>query len=503
MRVACLQVPHFSLAVCLRAEPELRGTGVVVTEGEGPRAPVVACSAEAESYGVSLGLSTAQARNVYDGLSFRSVSADAMRAAQAALCDVAYAHSPRIEEGGPGQEGVVFLEIGGLQALYESEVELVKSLVRRANEVGFEVTVGVASTKVAAHLAAANGSGRAIIPPREEWSFLAPLPVAMLEPGDQLRETLTRWGIRTLGDLAALPSSAVATRLGPQGAQLVRRARGEDEKPFVTRVVPLAFEEVSEVDYGIETIEPFLFVVRPMIERLMARLAVRGLVCGDLHLSLGLANRGRDERTVAVAAPSREVKPLLVLLRLHLEAHPPPAPVERIVVVAVAEQLRPTQLDLLRPNGPAPEKLAITLAKLTALCGAADRVGAPVVADSHCPDAYGVREFRVPAHSPPGGEEGDAPCLALRAVRPPGELEVFEDRGRLDFVRPSENGARSVPRCQGRVVMSAGPWRVQGEWWKDESYHRDYYDVQLSDGGVYRLFYEPAQAKWFVDGYYD
>ncbi len=487
----------------------MRGECVVVTDGDGPRAPVVACSAEAESYGARPGLSTAQARNIYDGLCFRSVSADAMRAAQAALCDVAYAHSPRIEEGGPGDgeggsdPGLVFLEIGGLESLYDSETVLVKSLVRSANAVGFEVAVGVASTKVAARLAAFNGSGRAIIPPREEWSFLAPLPVAMLEPSDQLRETLVRWGIRTLGDLAALPASAVASRLGPEGALLVRRARGEDEKPFVTRVVPLAFEEVIEVDYGIETIEPFLFVVRPMIERLMTRLAVRGLVCGDLRLSLGLANRGRDERTVVVAAPSREVKPLLMLLRLHLETHPPPAPVERIVVVAVAEQLRPTQLDLLRPNGPAPEKLAVTLAKLTALCGDADRVGTPVVADSHCPDAYGVGKFQL-SNSKFQKEEGRAsPCVALRAVRPPSELEVFEDRGRLDFVRPSETNARSALRCQGRVVMSAGPWRVHGEWWKEEPYRRDYYDVQLSDGGVYRLFFDPVRTKWFVDGYYD
>ena len=51
--------------------------------------------------------------------------------------------------------------------------------------------------------------------------------------------------------------------------------------------------------------------------------------------------------------------------------------------------------------------------------------------------------------------------------------------------------------------MSAGPWRVHGEWWKEAPYRRDYYDVQLSDGGVYRLYYDLYETKWFIDGYYD
>jgi protein ImuB len=509
MRVACLYVGDFALAVCYRGEPELRGCSVVVTDGAGARAPVVACSPEAAAHGVHRGMSATQARAACEGVVFRSPSADALRAAQNALCDVACSLSPRVQDGGPG---LVFLEIGGMGALYESEAELVRNLARRAVAVGFDAAVGVASTVVAARLAARGGSGRAVIPRGEEWAFLAPLPVSMLEPEPSLAESLVRWGIRTLGDLAALPAGAVATRLGAAGALLVRRARGEDEAPFVTRPPARDFVETIDLDYGLESIDPFLFVVRPLLERLLARLELHGLVCGDLRLSLRLADRGRDERTVAVAAPSREIKPLLALLRLHLESHPPPAPVVAIAVAATAEQLRPVQLDLLRPNGPAPARLAVTLAKLAALCGDAGRVGMPVVADSHCPHAYGVKQFAIAEPETGSREPGTAarggpgsrfpvPGLALRAVRPPRELEIFEDRGRLDFVRPAAND--NGFRCQGRVVTSAGPWRVHGEWWKDDPCRRDYYDVQLSDGGVYRFYYDAARSKWFVDGYYD
>ena len=95
--------------------------------------------------------------------------------------------------------------------------------------------------------------------------------------------------------------------------------------------------------------------------------------------------------------------------------------------------------------------------------------------------------------------------MALRAIRPARLLEVFEDGGRLDFVRlaAARRDDTSAYRCQGRVVSAAGPWRVQGEWWKESAFHRDYYDLQLSDGAVYRVFFDCDHAQWFVDGVYD
>ncbi|MGH7786265.1 MAG: hypothetical protein ACRERC_05325, partial [Candidatus Binatia bacterium] len=314
-------------------------------------------------------------------------------------------------------------------------------------------------------------------------------------------------GLRTLGDLAALPASAVATRLGPAGAALARRARGEDVHPLAPRPLPLCFEESAELDYGVDNLEPFLFVVRGLLDRLTARLALRGLICGDLRLTLGLATRGRDARTVAVAAPSNEIKPLLTLVRLHLEAHPPAAAVESVRLAAVPERLRPAQLDLFRPNGPAPAQLAVTLARLTALCGA-DRLGAPGVADSYRPETYALHEFSSGASrsvSSSSPTANDPAPIAIRALRPPIALEVFCQRDRPDFVRPADavHEAPAPYVCSGRIVTLAGPWRLHAEWWRPDVLHRDYYDAQLSDGVVYRLFFDRTDQRWFADGVYD
>jgi hypothetical protein len=85
--------------------------------------------------------------------------------------------------------------------------------------------------------------------------------------------------------------------------------------------------------------------------------------------------------------------------------------------------------------------------------------------------------------------------LGLRAIRPPRPVEVFGAWDEPDFVRGAGFG--------GRVVALAGPWRLAGEWWTDDGFARDYYDVSLSDGGVYRLYRDRRTAAWFVEGEYD
>jgi protein ImuB len=507
MRIACLYVPDFPLAALLRLQPELCGRAVAVVDGSGPRAKVVAVSSRAARSGVAVGFSVAQATSIASSLVTRSASPDAARAAQAALCDAAACFSPRLEDAGAG---IAYLDLEGLVgSLFASESQLATALAQRASQLGLDAHVGVASSKVAARLAARDGGGVVVVPAGEEWSFLAPLPLAILEPGRELAVLLHRWGIHRIGDLAALPIEAVGTRLGPQGVQLVRRARGEDEHPLQSRPLSPCFEEGIDLDYGIETLEPFLFVLRGLLDRLTARLQVRGLVCGDLGLSLRLSTSGRDERTVAVAAPSNDVKSLLALVRLQLEAHPPGAAVESLRVSAAPERLRAAQLDLFCPGGPAPARLAATLARLTAICGA-DRIGAPAVADDHRPDAFGMTSFQgAKGFGGYGVTEGIqqpptpnplAPnplivALALRAIRPPLAIEVFCECDRPAFVRGDH--------FAGRVVHAAGPWRVQAQWWKDARYARDYYDAQLSNGCVYRLYRDLAAPGWFVDGVYD
>jgi len=76
------------------------------------------------------------------------------------------------------------------------------------------------------------------------------------------------------------------------------------------------------------------------------------------------------------------------------------------------------------------------------------------------------------------------------------EVEVWRSCGIPEFVRG--------PNLSGRVVSLAGPWRRDGEWWRNSGgFARDYYELALNDGGVYRAFRDLTTERWYVDGVYD
>jgi protein ImuB len=514
-RIACLVVPDFPLAALYRAEPALREVPLVLTDRPGPQATITAVSETAARLGVRPGQTAAQGAAVCAALLCRPAPetatggspragdrtpfVDYRRAAQAALCEVALSCSPRVEDASerdPDGYGIIYLDARG--APFPSEQALGAALTARAARLGFETRVGIAATKLAAYLAAWHGTGVTVVAPGAERRFLAPLPLSCLAPEPVIATALARWGVRRIGELACLSPAAMGARLGAAGAILVRRARGEDTTPLVTRAAPPCFEEEMGLEHGIDTLEPLVFVLRGCLDRLTARLALGHLACGGLELSLGLecCPRVVEKRAVSVAAPTTDVKVLLTLTRLVLEHAPPTAPVETVRVAAEPVTVRAAQLDLYRPAGPAPERLATTLARLAAICGET-RVGTPVVVDSHRPDALGLLPFDPARRASPttGPATGGACRLTLRAARPPRPIEVLDSGGEPDLVRGRGVG--------GRVVALAGPWRLAGEWWTEHGFARDYYDMSLSDGGVYRVYRDRRSGRWFMDGEYD
>lgn len=497
-RIACLVVPEPAVAAVCRVEPALAGTALVVAEHATPYARVVAASPAARAHGIRPGRHTlAQARAIAARLVVRLRNPDAERSVRAALCDVAASLAQRVE---CGPEGTVFLDASGTAHLTASESGLAAALVARAARVGLEVRVGIASSMRTAHLVALHGDGCTVVPPGAERGFLAPLPVAVLSPSPPIATTLERWGIRRLGDLARLPLGEVAARLGAEGAALVRAARGEDERPFAPRPYePATVEESVTLEWALETLEPLLFVLRGLVERTLARLALGGIGCARLGLGLTLEDGGRDERIVPLAAPSREAKTLLGCLRAAIERRPPRAAVTAVALEMLPEAVRPVQIGLFSPAGPPPERLAATLARLGVLCGD-DRIGVPTVPDTHRPAVAAVAPFVPPATAPiattPAIPPASSCCrLVVRALRPPRPVEVFAERDVPAFVRGPDLG--------GRVVEAAGPWRLAGEWWRTTPFARDYWDLELSDGGLYRCYRDLDSGAWFVDGVYD
>jgi len=490
----------------LRVEPDLVGVPLVMVESDGSRSIVTATSELAERVGIVVGMKTSQARAAYDGLVVRKVRREVIAAAAAALADVALTVGSRVELQGDDR---VFIDCRGTAALWPSESALATALSARAHRCGLDAWVGIADSKLGAVIAAREGGGVCIVPVGGLRRFLAPRAVSLLDPDPAMALTLDTWGIRSIGDLLALPAGAAMHRLGPLGAEMIRRARGEDDAPIAVRPMSHTFEEALELEYAVDRVEPLLFVLRRLFECLASRLEIHALGCREIRVALSSDGSGSDVRCIPVVAPTADRRTLSMLVRAQLESDPPPFAVTAVAVACIAARLPTTQLDLFRPAAPTPAALTTVLARLSTLCGP-DRVGVLRDVGTHRPEAIQVDPFsgwtsstaRMTSVAEPSASRVEMPAagavvrVALRAFRPPVPIEVFESRDRLDYVR-------AAGLLGGRVVHWAGPWRVRGEWWTGDPYAREYYDVELTDGGVYRIYRDVRSGEWMAGGVYD
>ena len=426
------------------------------------------------------------------------------------LLQVALAHSPRVEDAGAG---CIYLDASGLQGLFGADVRLAERLRDAAFAAGLAIRVGVAASRLGALAAARLGSGVTVVEPGGDAASLAAAPLSLLPLSESLATRLSRWGLRTLGELAALPTAGLFERAGSEGVQAQRLARGEDPRPLASwRPVP-AFEESVECEWGLETLEPVVERLSDLAAQLCGRLGARGLAADGFEWICRLADGGAHEGALTPAVPLTDAAAVAGLLRLALEARPPRGIVEGLTLRARPTRAGAVQESLTDPSRPSPRFLAATMNRLVALVGS-DRIGAPALLDSHRPDAVGlgtysssplrgegrvrgetVRGETVRGETVRGGvARGDAnPVLALRRLRPPAPAAVTLASGRPVAVRSS--------RLAGRIVAGVGPWRSSGEWWTPHPWLQDEWDVELADGTLCRLAHDGS--VWHLAGIYD
>jgi len=496
-RIACLYVPMFPLAARLRSEPELLNEAVAIIEGTNGGGHVVAATRRARTKGIKPGLSVAQARSIVPKLIVRVRDAECERTAQESLVEVAETFSPRVEDAGAG---VVFLDVTGLERHFPSETDLAKAAIRATEEVNLPGRCGIAASKLASRVAAELPKSPVIVAAGQEADFLAPLPLTRLTPELDAASTLQRWGLASIGDLARLPEAEVASRLGALGRELHHAARGIDPRPLIPRPVPQEFREGMELEWPIVAVEPFLFIASAALDRLAKRMELQGFACKRLELTLMLEPDGFYARGIDLPAPTRDVKTMLTLLRLDLEKTPPGAPVMGFSLVAHPDRPRRAQLSLFGPAALSPEKLATTIARLVTMLGD-DRVGMPRSVDGYLPERYAIGNYAPP---PPPDTRRDPQSsrglMATRVFRPPLPVEVITRTSDGETQIASLNGAGDL---SGTVRICSGPWRMESGWWNDTPAAREYWDVELERGGIYRVYQAAPSAEWYVDARYD
>jgi len=527
MPYACIFVPDFSVEALVRVEPDLRSQPMVVLEGKPPLQKVYALNEKARRVGIEPGMTRLQLEACAD-LVLRPRSTSQEDAAHAALLDCAQSFSPRVEDTATD---TLLLDLSGLERLFGPLPRIARDLARRASDLGLEANVAVACNPDTAILAARGFFGVTVIPAGNEADQLGSLPTDVLFAGENdakeamtFVETLERWGVRNLRALAALPEVALSERLGQRGLQMQRLARGTASRTLVPAEPPLQFEEAIELEHPVMLLEPLAFLLGRLLEQLCARLGARALATQELKLTLDLATgwRGEEEtkpaspaegsrnsvfhRTLQLPVPLLDPKVFLKLLQLDLKAHPPGAPIVKIRLAAEPVRPRAAQGGLFLPPTPEPEKLELTLVRISGIVGE-NRVGSLELLDTHHPQGFRMLHF-APLEPEKSAMKTDEPkeeiqghVTALRIFRPAKEVSVTIRDG-----KPSHLTCLANKELHGEVLWAAGPWRFSGDWWERDAWARDEWDIAVeNESGItlYRLVRDLLAGQWILEGTYD
>src|SRR6266566_2142890 len=323
----------------------------------------------------------------------------------------------------------------------------------------------------------------------------------------EILAVLHKWGIHTLGQLAALDKEQLAARLGPEALGMWKRANGKSQRLLKLVRPPESFEESFEFENEIETAQPLLFMLRRFLEQLALRLGAIYLVAKELSLQITFANKQVYERVFKIPQPTNDVDLLFRMLQTHLENFKSEHPI--VAVALITEPIKPAreQFGLFETTLRNPSQLSETLARLSALLGA-DRVGTPVLEETHRPDAFRLEPFTWAVESAvPSGESSHAlrtaHATAVRRFRPAVAASVFLDEDRAAHVRSAD--------IRGNVIEQRGPYLISGNWWDEKSWARAEWDLHTENGEVVRVHeadppsqsYGVARGTWKIDGVYD
>jgi DNA polymerase-4 len=217
----------------LLRHPELRGQPVIVGY-DGNRGVVSTCSYEARKFGVRSAMPSMRAKQLCPVAVFLppdfSYYGPASKQFHAILRD----YTPLVEPAGADE---AYMDVTGCERLFGDGEWIARDLKRRVRgEIGITASVGVSTNKLVSKVAsdAAKPDGLVVVRAGEEAAFLAPRPLRELPlVGPKTAEALQGLGIRTVGELAAVPQSLLEARFGRHGAELHDRALGQFDGPVL------------------------------------------------------------------------------------------------------------------------------------------------------------------------------------------------------------------------------------------------------------------------------
>ena len=394
-----------------------------------------------------------------------------------------------------------------------------RAALKRAESVGGRgVRAGIAAVPVVAEVAAecAQAGEVARVAEGGDAAFLAGRPLTVLQPTAELIGMLDAVGVRTCGELAALPREAVEVRFGGDAVTVWRHARADDARRLFGRpALERPNGSIDFIDYVVTDPERLIFAANALLGGVCTTLAERGAHARAMTLVLPLANGESWRRMLRPARPTASRAAWLRLARAVLERLTVPDAV--IGVELEVDALEPAvsvQGDLFDRGFGTASAAESAVARLLETQG-------PVIVRAET-SAHPLAERRIeaapigleavagelaaPAVAVSGGEVASSVAevaaspveLTLQVLREPRPVHV-ETTMRRDHTLP----VRYRDGRWRRIVNAAGPERISGGQWEAVPYAREYYRAVNEEGSLVWLFRDGRDGGWYLHGWWD
>lgn len=403
---------------------------------------------------------------------------------------------------------LALLDLSGLSHLFSNPHDLGASIKASALTYGIEEPrIALATRLQAARRLALFRPGLSIaLDERTEAELLGALPLESLDLDDRTLARLRNWGLRNSSDLARLPASDLRARGGVALVRAHESSSGRDERLLVPVEEKPNDGLGLDPGFGVEDLTQLVFLMFRLLDPLCAKLKSGGRAATAFEATLALENGSTDVRLIRSPSPSADNAAWRTLVRLNLEGRPPAAPVLSLSLRAESTGARAVQFSFTGAGRSSPEKVASALARLQRFFPE-DRIGSPHLKDTHAPDRFELRPFDpVSGSKTKKGTRDETepaarpPATALRAIRPPAHATVRVDRAGAPVSLQVQDHDRFL-NVRGRVKASAGPYLLSTQWWNEEAFAREEWDVEVAGEGAvtaYQIFRDPRNDTWYL-----
>jgi protein ImuB len=474
-RWAALYLPRLPL------ESFLRASSTAEPWAAAENRHVVDCNAEAFAQGVRPRMARAAAAALAPCLRFHERDTAAERAALEGLAEWAGRFTPNVALScGPAGPQGLLLEVSGSLKLFGSITAITTGLAQGAAEMGYTALPASAPTAQGAWLLARGGSSSPCASLTDLPRRLHPLPIEVLECDARSLATLEAVGVRTVGEVLALPRAGLARRFGQALRDELDRALGTLADPRKFFTPPGHFYAGLELPAEVHEAPALVFAVQRLIVQLGGFLAARDGGLQRLRIEL-FHKDARTDVDIGLVRPSRDTEHFLLLIR------------EKLGVLALREPVRRIALA-------ADDILALAHENLDLLDDALKRPGDWHVLVEHL-------RSRLGNHAVTGiaTEAGHRPEAAWRVAEPGerGETLEFGTRPLWLLQKPKRlDEIGSAPHCDGPLALLAGPERIESGWWDGRDAVRDYFVARAKTESLLWIYRERgnAQGHWYLHG---